>query len=127
MKLQFLPAGSTGAPLIRFFDFDSTEAQLLSVALSQLAERQTDTLAIHTLPFITFFEPFELTAMLDDRERNPDTEYSIIAGSTTSSFIWRGTSDEWRNVCELIARFTIQCDINSYEWLNEDLGVQLLM
>jgi hypothetical protein len=119
MKLHFLPDADGKAHLIRLFDFDSSEATLL--------DREIDSLVIHELPFISVLNGIELTAMFDDRLRNPDSDFAILGGSTTSSFIWRGTQEEWTQSVNLLEPFTEHCDVNSYAWLTDDLGVQLLV
>jgi hypothetical protein len=127
MKLQFLPDDAGKSHLIRLFDFDTSEARLLQDSLRQLAEGETESISLHELPFITAFNGIEVTAMFDDRLRNPDSDFAIIGGGATSSFIWRGTLDEWRATCDLLEPFTQHCDVNSYAWLTDDLGVQLLV
>lgn len=127
MKLQFLPDDSGSAPLIRLFDFDPSEAKLLQDELEKLASGELDRVAIHELPFIQVLNEIELTAMFDDRPRNPDSDFAILGGSTTSSFIWRGTREEWLQNARQLEAFARQCDVNSYAWLTEDLGVQLLV
>ena len=127
MKLHFLPDDSGAAPLIRLFDFDTSEAQLLQDALTKIADQEVESLAIHELPFISVLNGIELTAMFDDRLRNPDNDFAILGGATTSSFIWRGTLEEWQQHVDVLQPFTEHCDVNSYAWLTDDLGVQLLV
>ncbi len=127
MKLHFLPDDTGSAPLIRLFDFDTSEARLLQEALGRLAGREVDSLAIHELPFVAVLNGIELTAMFDDRVRNPDSDFAILGGATTTSFIWRGTQEEWQDHVGVLEPFTEHCDVSSYAWLTDDLGVQLLV
>jgi hypothetical protein len=126
MKLQLLPEGSTDCPLIRIFDFDCTEATVLVRGLQSLISASIDSVSLHELPVVSAYNGFELTAILDERPRNVATEYAVIAGKSTNSYIWRGTTDEWKDVCELLVPMTVSTDPHSYAWLTDDLGVQVL-
>ena len=127
MKLQHLAATDKEPPMIRLFDFDSSEAGQLVGELRKLADGEVQQLTLHDLPFITRLNEIELTAMTDERPRNPDVDFAILGGSTTTSFIWRGSREEWRATCSMIEPLTEHCDAESYLWLTEDLGVMLLM
>jgi hypothetical protein len=125
MKLQFLPDSSGG--MIRLFDFNCDESLLLQSELRKIADGEEEQIRLDQLPFISVLNGLELTAMVDDRQRHPDTDFAILGGATTSSFIWRGSLDEWRITCQVLEPFTQHCDVNSYAWLTDDLGVQLLV
>lgn len=113
--------------MIRLFDFDTAEVSQLWAELQKLAQGEVQQVAIHQLPFVTVFNEVELTAIVDDRVRDPRTEYAILGSAQSSSFIWRGTPEEWRLTCAAVEPFTDHCDVNSYAWLTDDLGTMLLM
>ncbi len=127
MKLQYLSDASGKCPLIRLFDFNTDEAALLLCSLEALASKTTDSLLINELPFITTLENVALTAMIDERPRNPDSEFSIVEGPQSTPLIWRANLQEWRRICDSIRPFVIECRPDRYAWLTDDLGTQVLI
>jgi hypothetical protein len=126
LKLQKLPHDSTACDLIRIFDFDITEARSLHNTLHNLQDGLVESISVHKLPFVTMLNGFKLTVIVDDRPRNPDTDFAIVTGPTSSPVIWRGSREDWRHVCELVEPFTIECSPNRYQWLTDDLGAPVL-
>jgi hypothetical protein len=127
LKLQLLPGGPSDQTMIRLFDFDPSEASQLLEIVKGLIDGSLDSVALHKLPFITLLNDLELTAILDERIRDPHTEFAILGGAGATSFIWRGTREERIATAAAILPFTEHCDSTSYAWLTEDLGVMLLL
>jgi hypothetical protein len=52
MKIDYLTDGSPDCPILRLYDFDTSEAENLQAVLAELAEGKINSVALKELPFI---------------------------------------------------------------------------
>src|SRR5437870_1878238 len=109
MKLEFLPDGSDDCPLIRVYDMDSTEVAQLFAALSALASRERESIAVHELPGMETISECRLLLRTGSRDRG----MVQLRGSAIFECVL--TADSWDNVAGLTEPFLN--GNRGYQWL----------
>lgn len=109
MKLEFLPDGSDACPLIRVYDFDRAEAARLFAALSALAARERERIAVHDLPGAEPISECRLFLRTGARDRG------VVQLPGPASFECVLTPGSWNNVAGLVEPFLI--GKGGYQWL----------
>jgi hypothetical protein len=124
MKLEYLPDGSPDAPLIRFFDFDEHEKQLLKQCFESIVSELNQITPLHELPFIESIDSCKVWIALHDL-RLEDENAVLATSEAQRMFTWMMTKDQWNEAIELTAAYTPPP--HSYQWLTDDLGIQILL
>jgi len=121
MKLEYLPAGSLDCPLVRLYDFDTSEAVKLRDVVCQLSNWSVDTIVIHDLPFVEPIDSCRLTMRVSKRNHGVSV---LLAPSTLVCAL---SQCYWDNVVGLIEPF---CEIRAehgYQWLDDSGDISLLL
>lgn len=109
MKLEFLAAGSADCPLIRLYDFDRTEVARLFAALSALASRNVESLALHDLPGVEAVADCRLFLRAGAKDKG------AVCLPGLARFDCVLTAESWDNVAGLVEPFLDK--ISGYQWL----------
>ena len=120
MKMEFLPDGSPDCPLIRLYEFSVAEVQELRRFCMSLADGSATCIALHQQPGITAIGGCELNLRIDKRDVG-------LLQSKTMKFDCALTDEGWREVADLAEPFCDKVGPNTYQWLNEDGEVSLLL
>ncbi|MDP4220104.1 MAG: hypothetical protein Q8896_06675 [Bacteroidota bacterium] len=124
MKLEYIHEGSPDCPLIRLYDFDTSQAQLLRQAFEDIVSEKEKIVALHELPFI---EPLG-GAQVWIAEKS-DIQFDDDAVTRTLEdgmlFTWMMTKEEWNDAIALLDAYTPSPD--SFQWLTDDFGIQVLL
>ena len=64
MELEYIHEGSSDCPLIRLFNFQTTEINNLHLMVSGLAEGKRDSIVLNELAFVDSIEGCSLTLIL---------------------------------------------------------------
>ena len=126
MKIEYLADGSPDCPLIRIFDFDAVQVELLINQFSYLANGQAGSITFHELPYIESVNNCKLTARVGPLRLNGEAVVAILPNGVNNSFHWQIEKENWAKVCDLIAPFLIHKP-NTYQWLTDDMGIQVLL
>lgn len=118
MKLEYLSEGSADCPLIRIYDFNTSEARELHDVLIDLAKGKMIQVVLQDLPFIVSVQGCSLT--LSANETNIG-----ISLSSDLDFECQLTNESWMVVADLAAPFLN--DTNGYQWLDETGKISLLL
>ncbi|MDP4229667.1 MAG: hypothetical protein Q8916_04600, partial [Bacteroidota bacterium] len=101
MKLEYIHEGSPDCPLIRLYDFDTSQAQLLRQAFEDIVSEKEKIVALHELPFI---EPLG-GAQVWIAEKS-DIQFDDDAVTRTLEdgmlFTWMMTKEEWNDAIALL-------------------------
>ncbi len=120
MKMEYLADGSPDCPLIRLYGFRPAEVlELRSLCLS-LANRAATCIALHEQPGIDAIGGCELSLRIGDRDAG-------VHQSGKTRFDCTLTDEGWREVAGLAEPFCQIVEPNTYQWLNEDGDVSLLL
>ncbi len=120
MKLQFLPDGSPDCPLIRLYDFEAADALRLKELFDCLATGSRTSISLHEQKGI---EPVD-GCQLILRVGKGDTG---IVQKGPFTFECDLTPAGWADVALLIEPFCEAAEANTYQWLNEDGQISLLL
>lgn len=123
MKLEYLSHGSDDCPLIRFYNFDLAQTESLLSVFEQLANDTAASVALHELQFIEAVDGCHLTAITGVRESGADM---ITPREAPNTFTWVASRQEWNHVIELITPPETLMQPDHYQWLTDDLGIQIL-
>ena len=99
MKLEYLASGSPDCPLIRLYDFHSSEAAGLLAAIDTLARASAERVEVHRLPFVESMGGCRLVFV---RRRH---DAGIASGPLANEFECGFTADTWDNVAGLLEPF----------------------
>src|SRR5262249_53753632 len=106
MRLQYLSDASPR--LIRLFDFTSTEAQQLAMAVADLSAERVSHVAIHELSWVTAVDGCELTLCVRRWDQ-------AVLRTCPTAFECGFTPGTWDNVCMLIEPFV--SGSGGFQWL----------
>ncbi len=120
MKLDYLPDGSLDCPLIRLYDFGTSEAVKLYVYFYNLANGSSIKLALHQLDFIESIDDCRLDFVVAGRDRG------IIKTDIANQFICVLDQESWKSVEDLIEPFCRDARSGYYQWLDETSDISLL-
>lgn len=120
MKLQYLHNGSADCPLIRLYEFTPGEVMKLKEMFDSLALGSHTNLQLHRQAFI---EPVD-RCQLDLRLATSDVG---ILQTAPGSFTGALTQGAWADVAGLTDPLCGRFEPNTYQWLNEDGPVSLLL
>jgi hypothetical protein len=120
MKLQFLPHGSRDCPLIRLYDFEAADVLRLKELFDSLATGSRTDISLHEQKGI---EPVD------------GCELNLPAGNGDTGIVQKGpfasecdlTPARWADVASLMEPFGEAAEANTYQWLNEDGQISLLL
>jgi hypothetical protein len=116
VKLDYLKDGSDGCPLVRLYEFDSSDARRLRQTFEELAD---GTLDRADLDVVESIDGTRLTFIRSARDRG-------VVETIARHFEVALTSDGWRQAAEFVSPF---CDGGfGYQWLTpQTRGIQLLL
>jgi hypothetical protein len=123
MKLEFLADGSDDCPLIRLYDFDLTGAMRLREALRALSDGSRQSIPLHEEWWMKPVDDCQLVLRVGRRDLG-------VVQRLTMRFECVLTEDGWLEVKGLTDPFCIEPEneaIVSYQWLNEDGEISLLL
>jgi hypothetical protein len=118
MKIEHLPNGSSDCPLIRLYDFDTSEAKQFQDVVVDLAEGKTSSVALEELQFI---------------ESVKNCSLAFVVGETDEGVVQLGnmefqcslTSAGWKQVANLVDSFL--SNLSGFQWLVEPSPIELLL
>ena len=120
MKLQFLPDGSRDCPLIRLYDFEAAEVLRLKELFDSLAVGSRTDISLHEQKGI---EPVD------------GCQLNLRVGKRNTGIVQKGpflfecdlTPARWADVASLTEPFDEAAEANTYQWLNEEGQISLLL
>ena len=121
MRLEYLPHGGADCPLVRLYDFDTSEAAQLREVAYRLSNWSVDTIPIHDLPFVEPVDSCRLTARVTKRNHGVSV---LLAPSTLVCAL---SQCSWDNVAGLIEPFCIPGAEHGHQWLDESSDISLLL
>jgi hypothetical protein len=119
MKIEFLAEGADACPLIRLFDFQTSEVKDLRTACRQLASGRIAEFALHEQPWIESVEGCRLLWRAGPKDKG------IALPQAGSVFVLEYSSEGWRDVSGLLRPFL--GDIDGFNWLTDRGDVELLI
>ena len=120
MKLEYLPDGSLDCPIIRLYDFGTSEATKLWSKVAELGNGLNSNIVLLDLDFILSIDGCQLDFLVAERDRG------IITTDITNQFICVLNKESWKNVKDLIEPFCKDARPNTYQWLDETSNISLL-
>lgn len=120
MKLEYIGAHVTEAPLLRLYDFDEPEAKALLNVFRSLATGELPFVDLESLPFVETIGDCSVRAISSELDR----EIQHLDGG--NSFEWEQSPENWMAVCHLIEPFSFAIRENTYQWLTDSLGIEVL-
>ncbi|MFH2064213.1 MAG: hypothetical protein ABIK15_03310 [Pseudomonadota bacterium] len=118
MKLEYIPEGSTDCPLIRLYEFESSEAKEFHGLLTRLANGELNQVALHDLPFIAAIQECSLNLIADENNKG----ISLINDNNFECLL---TVDNWSIVADLVVPFFD--GTKGFQWLDETGEISLLL
>jgi hypothetical protein len=109
MKMEFLESGAPDCPLIRFYEFNSSEAQSLRRITLQLARGLTPSVPLHKEQGIQAMGGCKLTLSRGEMDRGAFETKPL-------EFAWVLTGSGWMSVSGLIRPFS-SAGSGRYQWL----------
>jgi hypothetical protein len=110
MKLEFLAVGSDDCPLVRVYDFTTSEVARLFAAFSSLASGGQQSIAVHESPGTEAVSGCRLFLRAGTRDRG------LVQLPGPASFECILTPESWDNVAGLTEPFVAQT--GGYQWLS---------
>jgi hypothetical protein len=120
MKLQFLPDGSPDCPLIRLYDFEAADVVRLKELFDSLAAGSRTDISLHEQKGIEPVGGCQLKLRVGKRDTG-------IVQKGPFTFECDLTPARWADVASLTEPFGEAAEANTYQWLNEDGQISLLL
>ncbi len=120
MKLEFLLDGLPDRSLIRLYGFDQTGAMRLREAIRTLAINLRQSILLHEEWWIEPVDDCRLDLRIGTRDLG-------VVERAPSNFECIVTSSTWTHMVSLVDPFCESGVANSYQWLNEDGEISLLL
>jgi len=120
MKLEYLHDGAPECPLIRLYQFTSVEAVKLKEIFESLASGSLINFFLHEQAFIEPIGRCHLDLSLAKSNVG-------ILQTASGAFTCDLTQEAWANLAFLTEPFCEKLEPNTYQWLNEDGPVSLLL
>jgi hypothetical protein len=120
MKLQFVADGSPDCPLIRLYEFHAAEAVRLKGLFDRLADGSLTGVWLHEQTDIEPVDGCQLHLRVDSWDIG-------IVQKSASTFECSLTPKRWSDVAALAEPFCKAVRANTYQWLNEDGEISLLL
>jgi hypothetical protein len=120
MKLEYLADGSSECPLIRWYDFNSADAQRLREACRSLAYGSQQVLPLHEEWWIEPVEGCQLTLRTGPRDLG-------IVQRLPMRFDCVLSAETWRAMADLAASFCESADGAEPQWLTRHGEISLLL
>jgi len=120
MKLQFLPDGSPDCPLIRLYDFEAAEVRELKDLFDSLAAGSRTDISLHEQKGIESVDGCQLNLRVGSRDTG-------IVQKGPFAFECDLTPARWADVASLTGTLGEPAEANTYQWLNEDGQISLLL
>lgn len=117
--MEFVRAGSPDCPLLRLYDFESTEARQLQHAVLRLVRKNDEMIALHRQPGIQPLAGCELTLLRADNMQG-------VRETAPQKFEWLYSIDGWLEVAGLIQPFC-QVDAGGFQWLSRIGKIAVLL
>jgi len=118
MKLEYIPEGSSDSPLIRLYEFDTSEANEFHGLLTSLANKELNQVALKDFPFIIPVQGCSLKLIAVEIDKG-------ISWLNYNNFECLLTIDNWSIVADLVVPFLD--DTKGYQWLDETGEISLLL
>ena len=99
MKLEYLPDGSIDCPLLRLYEFETTEVSELRTKVAELAHGSSISVALHDLNFITPISDCQLVLIVGDSDQG------ILSSDSDSLFMCMLSQETWEQIAGLIESF----------------------
>jgi hypothetical protein len=120
MKLQFLADATPHRPLIRLYNFQAADAQRLKELFDSLANGSRTDVPLHEQLGIEPVDGCQLNLRVFKRN-------SGIVQAGPFTFELGLTAARWSDVASLTEPFCESARANSYQWLNEEGKISLLL
>jgi hypothetical protein len=120
MKLQFLAEGSPDCPLIRLYEFQVDEVRRLKDMFDSLANGCRTKIFLHRENDIEPVDGCQLNLRVGQRN-------SGIVQKGPLTFEWSLTEARWSDVALLVQPFCEAPKAGTYQWLNADGRISLLL
>jgi hypothetical protein len=114
VKLEYLPDGSPDCPLIRLYEFTTTEVQTLLTAVQALAEGSAEKIAVHELPGVEPVDGCRLTLRVNKWDQ------AVLRIANPAEFECAFRPITWDNVAGLIEPFVD--GHRGFQWLADVPG-----
>lgn len=125
MKLDFIPNGDDGRPLVRIWGFVPDEARRLREMVMRLANGRAVSVEVHLLPGVEPIDGCRLTLKAGEEDRGV---YDLIGENSFECLL---TRQKWAHVADLIRPFLKEDmhRLGGYQWLDEsaDTDISLLL
>jgi hypothetical protein len=122
MKLDLIPDGDDGRPLVRIWGFAPAEARLLHEAVTGLAGGQAESVEVHSLPGVEPVDSCRLTLKVGEEDRGV---YDLIGENSFECLLRR---HKWEQVADLIRPFCEEAGPRGYyQWLDDAGDISLLL
>lgn len=120
MKLEFLSDGLPDRSLIRLYGFDQTGAMRLREAIRTLSAGSRQSIPLHEEWWIEPVDDCTLDLRIGTRDLG-------VVERAPSKFECIVTADTWTNMTSMVDPFCESASANSYQWLNKDGEISLLL
>ena|SRR5947209_6745222 len=120
MKLQYIQDGGPDCPLIRLYDFQAVEATRLKELINSLANASSTCVPLHEQSGIEPLDGCQLDLRLG-------TQNVGIVQQGQLKFECALTAESWRDMASFVDPFCDATEMNTYQWLNEDGKISLLL
>jgi len=121
MKLDFIPDGDDGRPLVRIWGFIPAEASRLHEAVIRLAGGQAESVEVHSLAGMEPIDGCQLTLKVGKEDRGV---YAMIGENSYECLLRR---HKWEQVADMIRPFCGEAKPGEYDWLDESADISLLL
>jgi len=119
MKIEYLHEGSPDCPLIRIFDFTTSEVLLLKEHIHDLSCDSAHTFAIHDMPGVNAIGALRFTFTVGNRD--------VGVKGRMPDFRCEFTPSRWGEIEELINPFVVSPSMGCFQWLDDSGEVTLLL
>ncbi|HEX8880840.1 MAG TPA: hypothetical protein VF749_12455 [Candidatus Acidoferrum sp.] len=119
MKLEYLSDGSPECPLIRFYDFEQSEARQLLQLVQSIVTGECQDIALHNETWVEPVAGCRLNLRLGTRNRG-------VRQAQPLRFECVLNPDGWSNLEGLLEPFS-ESDMSDFQWLTHDGKINLLI
>jgi hypothetical protein len=120
MKLQFLADGAQDCPLIRLYEFQTTDAARLKALFDSLADGSRTEVSLVEEIDVESIDGCQLDLRVGARDVGV-----VQIGSLSFECVL--TATRWFDVASLTEPFCKAAEANTFQWLNEDGPISLLL
>jgi hypothetical protein len=119
MKIEFLKSGSPDCPLIRLYEFKTSDVQSLRRIALQLARGRIHTVPLHKEQGILAIGGCQLALSRGEKDRG-------VFETGPLEFVWILTAAGWLSVSGLIRPFS-RTNSGGFQWLSDGGKIRILL